>query len=289
MRDKNERNAELLLDILQLLLHILAQLQIECGKRFVKKQHLRLQHKGARDGNTLLLTAGEARYVSLFKALQVYEPEHFRHLLADLLLRHLAHPETIRDVFVYVVVRKQGITLKNGVDLPFVRRHTIHAFAVKKHFAAVRFEKARDEAEGRRFAAARGAEQCDKFAVPDRQIQIVQNLLAIEFDGDIFERNDSIVFHFLHPPLRPKTTYSRITALREPQPGYNRNSRKECVQNGSVALPVCVPDGGTSRTRLQLRFHRTIPPRQGLRYGGTVPGSRTGIEKNGIRRENCLV
>lgn len=176
-------------------------------------------------------------------------------------------------------MRKQGITLKNGVDLPFVRRHTIHAFAVKKHFAAVRFEKARDQSEGRRFAAAGGTQQRDKFAVPDRQIQVVQHLFAIEFDGDIFERNNCFVFHFLHPPLRPKTTYSRITALREPQPGYNRNSRKECVTKriGSFARVR------TGWRHVEDPFAATVsqdnPPRQGMRVGGIVPGSRTGLGK----------
>ena len=63
---------------------------------------------------------------------------------------------------------------------------------------------------------------------------------------------------------------------------------KSVLQNGSVALPVCVPDGGTPRTRLQLRFHRTIHRAKVCGMAALSPALVPGSEKRS-RRENCLV
>ena len=59
MSDVDEGNTNLLLDALELNLHVLAQLQVQSAQRLVQKQHLGAVHQGAGDGHPLLLTAGE--------------------------------------------------------------------------------------------------------------------------------------------------------------------------------------------------------------------------------------
>jgi hypothetical protein len=58
---EHRRDAELPLDGLELAAHVLAQIGIERGERLVEQQHVRLDHDGARQRDTLLLTARELR------------------------------------------------------------------------------------------------------------------------------------------------------------------------------------------------------------------------------------
>ena len=64
--DVDEGDAQLLLHRLELDLHLLAQLQIQRAQRLVQQQHLRLVDQRARDGDALLLAAGQRRPPSAF-------------------------------------------------------------------------------------------------------------------------------------------------------------------------------------------------------------------------------
>ena len=61
MGHEDERDAELALDLLELDLHLLAELEIERAERLVEEQHLGLDHGGPRERDALTLTAGELR------------------------------------------------------------------------------------------------------------------------------------------------------------------------------------------------------------------------------------
>jgi hypothetical protein len=116
-------------------------------------------------------------------------------------------------------VREKRITLKNGVYLSLVRRNTTHVFTVKKHLSLVGIDESRDDTESGGLSATGRTEKRDEFAVTDVQRKIVEDLLPVERDSYIFEVYKMFsVDHFLHPPLRQKTAYRRITALRELTP-----------------------------------------------------------------------
>ena len=131
MRYINERDTELFLYVFQLVLHILAQFKVKRGKRLVKQKYLRLIDNRAGDCNALLLTARKPRNIALFKAFEIYKPQHIVYLLLNLLFGHLFNTKPERNVIIYVIVRKKRITLKNGVHRTFVRRNTIDFFTVK--------------------------------------------------------------------------------------------------------------------------------------------------------------
>ena len=57
MRNQHEGDAHIALQVLQLELHVAAQLAVECGKRFVEEQYARTVDQGAGKRNTLLLPA----------------------------------------------------------------------------------------------------------------------------------------------------------------------------------------------------------------------------------------
>ena len=57
VRDVHERDADLIVDRVELKEHVLAKLQVERSERLVKEQHLRTVDEGARDRDALLLAA----------------------------------------------------------------------------------------------------------------------------------------------------------------------------------------------------------------------------------------
>ena len=61
VRDVDEGHAELPVQLLQLDLHVLAQLLVERAERLVHQHQLRLEHQRARQRHALLLAAGELR------------------------------------------------------------------------------------------------------------------------------------------------------------------------------------------------------------------------------------
>ena len=57
--DEDEGAADLLVHAAQLILHGVAQLQVECGKRLVEQQHLGPHDERPRQRHALLLAAGK--------------------------------------------------------------------------------------------------------------------------------------------------------------------------------------------------------------------------------------
>ena len=124
--------------------------------------------------------------------------------------KSLAFPldEAKGNIVKNIQMGKKGITLKNGVDLTLVRRHTIDDFSFKNDFAAVRRLKAGNDAKRCGFSAAGGAKQRNKLPVADVQIDVFKHRLPVKADGDIFQVNDHCVFFQLCSPF-PTDRYSR--------------------------------------------------------------------------------
>ena len=61
VRDVDERDADLVLDALELGLHALAQLEVQRAERLVEQQHARAVDDRARERDALALAAGELR------------------------------------------------------------------------------------------------------------------------------------------------------------------------------------------------------------------------------------
>ena len=57
----------------QLVLHILAQLQVQCAQGFIQKEDPGFVHNGPGNGNTLLLAAGQGIHGTLLIAGQVHQ------------------------------------------------------------------------------------------------------------------------------------------------------------------------------------------------------------------------
>ena len=131
-------NPHPLLDGFQLVLHVLAQAQIERAQRFVEQKDLRPVDERAGDGHTLLLTAGQARHPAVLEALETDDLQHLGHAVVDLRFRHLCDPQAERDIVIHVQMREQCVALENGVNLPFIGRYVVDALAVEQHIAGGR-------------------------------------------------------------------------------------------------------------------------------------------------------
>ena len=86
--------------------------------------------------------------------------------------------QSVCDVIVHVVVRKERVGLEHHSGIAFIRRQIFYRFAVEEDVSAARLIEARNHSERRRFAAARRAEQSDEFTRLYRKGDIV--------DGDKF-------------------------------------------------------------------------------------------------------
>ena len=80
VRHIDERDADLLLQVDQLELHVLAKLRVERGERLVEQQHRRVRDERPRDRDALLLPAGELVRIALAEALQANVLERGRDL-----------------------------------------------------------------------------------------------------------------------------------------------------------------------------------------------------------------
>ena len=181
MGDVDEGDAQLLLDALELILHVLAQPQVQGPQGLVQQQHLGSVHQGPGDGHPLLLAAGELVDAAVLKALEAHHFQHLQHPLSDLrlgdlyldllLLPILLHRLRLADaqaeghVLKDVQVGEEGVALEDRVHLPQMGRNVIHPHPVEQHFARSGRNEAANDAQGGGLAAATGSEQCEEFTV----------------------------------------------------------------------------------------------------------------------------
>ena len=78
MGDEHERNAQMALQQLELVLNALAQIGVERAQRLVEKQDVRLDHEGACERDALLLPARQSLRLEVA---DVGQPEFFENAL----------------------------------------------------------------------------------------------------------------------------------------------------------------------------------------------------------------
>ena len=199
MRDVNKRDSRLLLNVFQLVLHILAQFQIQRRQRLVQKQHARIVDQRTGNCHTLLLSARKGRHRTLFKAFQIHHCEHRLHALDDLFFLDLLHPQTERHIFKNIQMRKKRVFLKHGIHRSLVRWNILDILSVKNHASLIRRQKSADDTQCGRFPAPGRTEEGHKLLVVNRKIDSLQHLLTVKFDGHAFEHDNCFTFQFCIP------------------------------------------------------------------------------------------
>jgi len=133
--DVDEGGSETVLELLQLHLHVLAQLQIQRAEGLVEQEHVGFQNHGAGDGHALLLPAGKLRNALGAVARQADALQRVLHLAGDFRRR-----------------------LKHHVDGTPVRRFVEHGAPLDENVARVRLQETGDHAQQSGLAAAGWAE-----------------------------------------------------------------------------------------------------------------------------------
>ena len=152
--DIDKGDAQLFLQPFQLMLHLAAKLQVQSAQRFIEKQDLRVVDEGSCDGHTLFLSAAHFGGHSFLKACKLYQLQHLADALFDLRLSHLLDLQTVTDVICHIHMGKQGIILKNRIDVPLLGTVVFHVFSLKEHLSFIRSFKACNDTERRGLAAA---------------------------------------------------------------------------------------------------------------------------------------
>ena len=173
--DEDERDADFLLDPHKFKLHFLAELRVESGERLVEKEDLRLVYKRARYRDSLLLTAGELRYLAVLVPFERDELQHTRDLLLYLILRDFFHFESEGDIFIYVQMREKSVPLENGVEVSLMRRDLLNILAVEQYLARIRGLETAEDTEKSGFAAAGRTEESNEFVFSYIKGDVLQN------------------------------------------------------------------------------------------------------------------
>ena len=77
-------------------------------------------------------------------------------------------------------MRKQGVLLKNRIELAFVGRQAGDVLTVEDHSSGIRRFKSAEDTERGRLSAARRAEKRQEFIFTYIQIQVIQDHLSVK-------------------------------------------------------------------------------------------------------------
>ena len=159
MCDVDERDAHLALQPLQLVPHLLAQLQVQRGQRLVEEQHGRAIHERARERDALLLPAGQLIWTPLLAAVEPHHTQRRRDRGADVGTRAPAHSQAKSNVLLDGHVGKERVLLEHRVDVAAMRRDARCQSAAEAHIAGVGRREPSDDAQCRGLPAPAGAEE----------------------------------------------------------------------------------------------------------------------------------
>ena len=169
----DEGDPDLLLDPLELDLHLLAQLQIERPERFVQEQDRRPVDQRTGERDALRLAARDLRRLARLEARELDEGEHLPHPGLHLAVLDALATQPEGDVLVDRQVREERVVLEDRVHVPPVRRQPRHVLAMELDQPGRRLFEAADHPQGGRLAAAGGTEEAEELGILDLEVDVV--------------------------------------------------------------------------------------------------------------------
>jgi hypothetical protein len=168
VRDVQHGYAEALLDFLDLDLHLEAQVLVERAEGLVHQHDRRVEDDRARQGDALLLSAGELARITVGEAAEPHQLECPGDPLADRVLRPVSRPQRKGDVLEDVEVGEDRVVLKHHAKAALLRRHCGDILAVDQDSAAVGAHEASDHHQRRGLTRPRRPQQREEFPWRDR-------------------------------------------------------------------------------------------------------------------------
>ena len=199
VRHVHERDADLLLDPLELDLQLLAQAQVERAERLVEEQRTRAVDERAGERDALLLTARELRRLALGQVAELDELQRVVRALGDLGLVDLLALEPERDVLQDGQMREQRVGLEDGVDVALVRRVIGDVSPAEKDAAGGRILEPADHPQGRGLPAAGRPEHREEAPARYRQRELVYRRHIGEALAHTLEMDVGLGLRCCHP------------------------------------------------------------------------------------------
>ena len=144
--------------------HLIAELGVQIGQRFVHQQYLRVNNNSSSQSNPLLLTTGKLRRHPVFQVTDLDGFQYLLYLRLHLCSGHLTVFQAKGDVILDGHMRKNSIVLKDHTHITQMGRDIIDDLVIYFDRAAFDRVEADDHAQQSRFAAAGGAQQRKKLA-----------------------------------------------------------------------------------------------------------------------------
>src|ERR1700722_12564521 len=140
---------------------------VERAERFVHKQHRRVQRQRPCQPGALLHAAGQLMRIMMLEAVEMQHLDRALGPRAALGPVDALQLETELDVSEYRAPRQQAEMLKNHAA---VRTRPAGGLAVDEDAAGFGFDEAGNDAQQGGFAAARRADDAEKFVVTDLEV-----------------------------------------------------------------------------------------------------------------------
>src|SRR5262249_8435103 len=239
---------------------LLAHLRIERAEGLVEEQDLGLRGKRPGECDALALAARELGRQRALESFELHEPEQLRHARPDLRPGPLADAEAERDVVEHRHVTEERVVLEDEAHVALAHGGVGHVLVLVQHAAGVRRLQPRDDAQQRRLARARRAEQREERAVWHLETDVVESQDASEalhavLDGDAhasppafsrrsFSASSRRVFHSSVVFTRSVTSASSArTDATANAPGMLYSWNSFSTRNGMVSVwPAMWPD-----------------------------------------------
>ncbi|MCY1227101.1 hypothetical protein D9M72_393610 [compost metagenome] len=162
-----------------------AQLGVQIGQRLVEQEGDRAAYDCAADGDALALAAGELARPAVEIGLDLQHARGFPDPHGDLCLGHAGVFEAEGEVLAHAHVGIERIGLEDHGEAAVGGRHGVDDLAVDGKLAARRPVETGDHAQQRGLAAARRADEDDELAVPNLQVDVMDDVDGAERLGHI--------------------------------------------------------------------------------------------------------
>ena len=160
--------------------HLVAEIGVEVGERFVEEEHAGFAHDGASHGHSLALAAGKLAGHAGEQSVQSEELGGFLGAALAFLGGNAAHLQAVGDVVVHVHVRVERVVLEHHGDVAVLGFHVRHIPVADVDGAGGHFLQTGDAAQSRGLAAARGTHHDHEGAVGHFEVEAGEDFVLVE-------------------------------------------------------------------------------------------------------------
>jgi hypothetical protein len=182
VRDVNESEAHLRLDVFELELHLAAQLEVEGAQGLIEQEEGGAIHDCSGQRDALLLAARQLLRLAVGNVVEFNEPQRF--VGVGLGSGNVAPLEPKGHILQHRQVREQRVTLKNGVDGATVGLEMRDVFPANQHAPARGRLKPSHNSQRGRLAAPTRAEKREKGTRGYHKVKIVNRQKSGKFLAD---------------------------------------------------------------------------------------------------------